>query len=290
VDLAYLSAHPETIDRLIEHQRIRTTPIHAGANSATHRLTLDDGTDLFAKSRLGNTTDTPADIFQIEARCLRWLGAVGAPVPAVIAVTTQVLVLEWIEPGEPQPAAAEHFGHELARLHQQPCAGFGAPWSGYLAGLPLPNQPLASWPEFYVERRCLPYLRMAFDAGTITQQQLSTVERTLNRIMTAGWPSEAPARIHGDLWGGNILFGADGHARLIDPAAYGGGRELDLACLALFPPPYLAQIMAGYQEAFPLLPGWEDRVKAHQLHMLLTHCVLFGHSYVSALLETCQRV
>ena len=44
--------------------------------------------------------------------------------------------------------------------------------------------------------------------------------------------ADKPARIHGDLWSGNVMWTADSgqsEAVLIDPAAHGGHREEDLA-------------------------------------------------------------
>ena len=95
--------------------------------------------------------------------------------------------------------------------------------------------------------------------------------------------AEPPARIHGDLWPGNVLWGADGRAWLVDPAAHGGHRETDLAQLALFGgAPELARILAGYQEIWPLADGWRERVPVHQLHLLLVHTALFGGGYRAA--------
>ena len=47
------------------------------------------------------------------------------------------------------------------------------------------------------------------------------------------------------LWSG-------GRGWLIDPAAHGGHRETDLAMLALFGAPFLARIIACYEEVTPL--------------------------------------
>jgi len=84
--------------------------------------------------------------------------------------------------------------------------------------------------------------------------------------------------VHGDLWWGNVLFGADGRAWLIDPSVHGGHPEEDLAMLGLFglvPD----RLRAAYQELAPLQPGWEDRVALFQLYPLLVHTVLFGGGY-----------
>jgi fructosamine-3-kinase len=66
---------------------------------------------------------------------------------------------------------------------------------------------------------------------------------------------------------------------LIDPAAYGGHRETDLAMLDLFGAPHLGRILAAYDEATPLAEGWRDRVALHQLYPLLAHAVMFGGGY-----------
>jgi fructosamine-3-kinase len=91
-------------------------------------------------------------------------------------------------------------------------------------------------------------------------------------------PTAEPARLHGDLWAGNVLWSANGPV-LVDPAAHGGHRETDLAMLALFGLPHLGRVLAAYDEAWPLDEGWRDRVPLHQLHPLLVHAALFGGGY-----------
>ena len=104
------------------------------------------------------------------------------------------------------------------------------------------------------------------------------IERVCERLPELAGPAEPPARLHGDLWSGNVLWSSDG-AWLIDPAAHGGHRETDLAMLALFGCPHLDTVLAAYDEAAPLAAGWRDRVPLHQLFPLLVHVVLFGRGY-----------
>ena len=91
-------------------------------------------------------------------------------------------------------------------------------------------------------------------------------------------PEEGPARLHGDLWSGNVLWAVDA-AWLVDPAAHGGHRETDLAMLALFGLPYLDRVLLAYDDAAPLADGWRERAPLHQLWPLLVHAVLFGDAY-----------
>jgi fructosamine-3-kinase len=121
-------------------------------------------------------------------------------------------------------------------------------------------------------------------ADAADQAALSPADRGNIGALCARLPGllgapEPPARLHGDLWGGNILWAAAGPALFIDPAAHGGHRETDLAMLALFGAPHLDDIVASYQSVSPLAAGWQDRVALHQVHPLLVHAALFGGGY-----------
>jgi fructosamine-3-kinase len=285
MDLAYLRAHPEHLPTFLTHQRIRETPVTGGDICAASRLTLDDGHSIFAKSwpeRAGRPV--PPGFFAAEAAGLRWLReAEAVAVPEVLVALPELLALDWIEPGEPTPEAAERFGRELAGLHRAGAPAFGADWPGYIGALPQDNAPAPGpWSTWFAQRRLLPYLRMSVDGGALTAAETGPVEELMSRIGEFGG-DEPPARTHGDLWPGNLLWGADERVWLVDPAAHGGHRETDLAQLALFGgPPHLARIMAAYREAWPLADGWRERVPLHQLQLLLVHTALFGPAYRDA--------
>jgi fructosamine-3-kinase len=285
VDIAYLRAHPTQVETFLTHQRIRTTPVPGGDICAAQRLTLDDGTDLFAKT----VPDPPPGFFAAEARGLRWLADGGAPVPEVLAVSDTILVLAWVEPGTPTTAGAEDLGRALAGVHAAGAETFGASWDGFIGTLPLDNAASATWPEFYGERRLRPYVRRAADRGAMSAGEVRMLDRLIDRLPDLAGPVEPPARIHGDLWGGNVHHDARGRAWLIDPAAHGGHRETDLAMLRLFGAPHLDRMLAAYAEAAPPADGWEERVGLHQLHPLLTHAALFGGSYGAQAAAVAER-
>ncbi|HLM90409.1 MAG TPA: fructosamine kinase family protein [Streptosporangiaceae bacterium] len=221
-----------------------------------------------------------AAAFAAEANGLRWLAEASAvPVPEVLAVSPEALVISMIPAGRATPEAAFGFGTDLARLHAAGAAGFGAPWPGFIASLPLDNtQDAGEWPQWYARRRLLPFLSRAVDAGTLRADDARLVEAVIDRIGSLAGPAEPPSRIHGDCWAGNVLW-SRGRGWLIDPAAHGGHRETDLAMLALFGAPHLDRILAGYNDTVPLAAGWRSRIPLHQLHPLLVHACLFGASY-----------
>jgi fructosamine-3-kinase len=237
---------------------------------------------LFVKKRAG----APADFFTAEAAGLDFIRVPGGPpVPAVHVADAQELVLDRIPAGPPDKDAAGEFGRRLAALHKAGADTFGAPAPGYIGPLPLDNTPADDWPTFYAERRLLPFL-----VGLDSDLQ-AAVTRVIDHLPGLAGPPEPPARIHGDLWSGNVIWAADGQVWLVDAAAaHGGHRETDLAMLALFGAPFLDDIVASYEEATPLAAGWRDRVPLHQLHPLLVHAQLFGTSYAARALRTARMI
>lgn len=255
---------------------VSTTPVAGGDICTATRLRLTDGRGAMIKTR----PHAPAGFFPREAEGLQWLAeAGGAKVPTVLAVAEDCLVVDWVEPGKPTPDVAERFGRDLATTHRAGADTFGAVKDGFIGLAPLPNRPLPTWPEFFASRRVMPYVRAAVDRQALTVEQATTIETAMRRIHDLAGPAEPPARIHGDLWSGNLVWGSDGDVWIIDPAAHGGHRETDLAMLSLFGAPHLQRILDAYAEAYPLAEGWHDRLPLHQLHPLLVHAVLFGGTY-----------
>lgn len=281
MDLAYLRAHPGHLSTFLHHQRIRTTPVAGGSICSAERLTLDDGNDVFVKTH----PHPQPGFFETEAEGLDWLRvADGAPVPEVLAVDGTMLALEWIPTGDPDPVAAERFGRELATTHRAGAPAFGAEHDGFLGALPLDNTTGRRWPRWFAEHRLRPYLRRSVDNGALTGTDAAHVEMVLDRIEALAGPDEPPARTHGDLWPGNLVW-SPGRVWLVDPAAHGGNRETDVAMLHLWGgAPHLDRIVAGYQEEWPLADGWRARIPLHQLHLLLAHTAMFGASYRSDVL------
>ncbi|WP_067467108.1 fructosamine kinase family protein [Actinomadura macra] len=246
-----------------------------------HRARVADGREVFVKAAHDRT-----GVFAAEAAGLRWLAEAGPgmPVPDVLAVDGQTLVLPWLPSAPPTAEIAERFGRELAALHTgaRPEA-YGAPWEGFIADLPLDNTPdRRGWPAWYAERRLDPFLRRA--SRHLSSADLRLVERVIAGIGELAGPPEPPSRVHGDLWSGNVLW-TDARALVIDPAAHGGHRETDLAMMALFGTPHLDRVLAAYDETAPLADGWRQRVPLHQLHPLLVHLELYGGSYRSSVVE-----
>lgn len=259
--------------RVVGVERIR-----GGDIGEAWRVDTDDGR-LFVKTH----RHPPPTLFPTEAAGLRWLAAADAlPVPTVVAVTRELLALEWIEPGARTTEGSEALGHGLAALHRAGADGFGGPDRatkvGHIGEVPVPDGRTDDRVTFLLERRWRPlaWRALADDAvEPAVEHLLDIVAPMLDELLG---PVEPPARVHGDLWSGNVHWAADGRPWVVDPAAHGGFRETDLAMLELFGG-LDATTLAAYEEAFPLPDGWRDRVRLHQLTPLLVHAILFGGEY-----------
>ncbi|MEX0790415.1 MAG: fructosamine kinase family protein, partial [Actinomycetota bacterium] len=191
---------------------------------AAYEVRLAGGGRVVAKSH-----EEPNAV-RAEAASLLWLAAPAVvPIPRLLAENARWLVTDLIRPGSPERRAAEELGRGLARLHAAGAPAFGSPPEGGPAdasiGLaPMHNSACATWPEFYGSYRIEPYLRTALDRGSIGLRDAAVFRQVIDRLDEIAGPPETPARLHGDLWSGNVLWGSDGRAWLIDPAAHGGHR------------------------------------------------------------------
>ncbi len=247
-------------------------PIGGGSINDAYDAVLADGRRAFVKTR----DDAAPGEYAAEAAGLRWLADGGALVSAILEVTDAYLALEWLETGPLGAEAEEELGRRLAEVHRAGAERFGATaHDGPLRVGPieLATDAAADWPAFYAERLLAPLL----DRAGLSAAGRAAVERVCERLPDLAGPPEPPARLHGDLWSGNVLA-SGGRPYLIDPAAYGGHREVDLAMLRLFGSPG-PRLVAAYEEVAPLAPGHEERVALYQLFPLLVHAALFGGGY-----------
>jgi fructosamine-3-kinase len=251
--------------------------VAGGDINDAHEMALADGRVVFVKSNRG----ADPTMFAAEARGLAWLAQARAlRVPQVLAVGETFLVLERISPARRPPDFDERLGRDLAALHRFGAPGFGLDHDNFIGRLPQSNTPAASWPDFYRSRRLEPQLRLARDAGLCSSAMARGFDRLFAVLDERVGPAEPPARLHGDRWGGNVIVDRTGAGCLIDPAVYGGHREIDLAMMRLFGG-FGHHVFAAYEEAWPLSPGHEERVPLYQLYFLMVHVNLFGGPYVA---------
>jgi fructosamine-3-kinase len=262
--------------------------ISGGSINRVHMASTASGERIVVKTNVSG----PAGMFGLEAHGLDWLRVSRGPrVPTVLAVSDgdpAFIALEYIPSGERSAATDATVGRRIAALHRSGAPGFGLDRDNLLATIAQPNAKLATWHDFLVERRLLPFTKIASDAGHFPDSLQRAIGHLANQCSDLVGPEEPPSRLHGDLWSGNLLVDDTGAPVVIDPAVYGGHREIDLAMMRLFGG-FGPAVFDAYGEAFPLADGVEDRVALNQVVPLLAQLILFGATYVPQLTAAVGR-
>jgi fructosamine-3-kinase len=239
-----------------------------------------------------NDADAFPNMFALEAEGLEALReASSICVPQVLKAGRygrhQYLLLSWIEAGKPAPDAMEKFGTALALMHQQPQQAFGWHSDNYIGSLKQRNAWQDNWSSFYGSQRIMPLIHMLYGGGLVGTHHVEQSEHFCRRLDQL-FPQESPSLLHGDLWSGNYMIADNGYACFYDPAVYCGHREMDIGMTKLFGG-FDQKFYSAYNEAYPLQPGWQQRLPIAQLHPLLVHAVLFGGHYVQQALGIIQQ-
>jgi len=253
-----------------------------GGGSINRAFRLDGGGQRFfvklnSAGRLGMFEAERAGLMELAA-------AMSVRVPLPICCGSDALfswiVLEHLELGDSTDELAG-LGAQLALLHRRTAANFGWNRDNTIGSTPQHNEWGSNWIVFLRKHRIGFQLQLAQRNGYRGRLQSSgeTLLAGLDAFF-AGYRPEA-SLLHGDLWSGNAAVLADGEPAIFDPAVYYGDREADLAMTELFggfPPAFYR----GYDDAWPLDPGYRIRKRLYNLYHLLNHLNLFGGSYLAA--------
>lgn len=274
--------------------------VYGGDINDAWELRLSGGQRIFMKTNQIKN----ARFFETEQRgleAMRSTGAIGVPDLLGTGIDRQrdfsFLLLDYIDSAPKIRDYWEVFGRQLAQMHRADCMDFvrthppeeqpsaveetryGFVEDNYIGATVQKNTPKARWTDFYRDCRLLPQIRMAeryFNPGLRRK-----LDRFLGHLDDYIREPEFPSLVHGDLWGGNVLCGGDGRAWLIDPAAYVGDFETDLAMTELFGR-FPQGFYDAYHEVNPIDPGYRERKRLYQLYHLLNHLNLFGGSYLGS--------
>jgi len=269
-------------------QLLSSIPLGGGSINEVYRLKSVQG-DFCLKF---NRSDSFPKMFQAEALGLKLLSGPGViRVPEVICCQSlsdySFLMLEYITSSKPISCFFEDFGHKLARLHKNRSELYGLDYNNYMGSLRQNNCFHSSWVDFFINERLDKQVQLASRKGLLSgplEKQFERLYAQLDELL----PEEPPCLVHGDLWSGNFMVSENGEICLIDPAVYYGNREVDLAMSTLFGG-FSPDFYTSYEEEYPLIPGWKDRLELYNLYPLLIHLNLFGSGYLGSILKVLQR-
>ena len=264
------------LKNILGQQPVRCVRLTGGCVADVYCADFGDGERFVVKVGLAG------DVLAQEGEMLKYLSAHSTlPVPKVFYNSDDLLVMDYIEGGDPiTTVAQEHAADLLAALHNVTMSSFGFQNHTVIGGLQQPNPWTQDWVEFFREQRLLYMAVQAVKSGHLAQSLLVRIEELsthLDRWLSA--PAQA-SLIHGDMWSGNVLCKENRIAGLVDPAIYYGDPEIELAFSTLFHT-FQEPFFSRYQEHRPLSPGFfEERRYIYNLYPLLVHLRLFGGSYV----------
>ena len=271
----------------------RRVPVSGGDINRAYALELSDGNRIFMKSNRKEN----ADFFRAESEGLAAIRKTGAVrVPEVIAAGTgedgAFLLLEYIDSGTGGRQSSEELGSGLARMHMYNTCGFvsggrfGFAKDNYIGAGEQTNTPKETWTEFFLDCRLVPQFDRA--AAYFSREEHKTIDCFLNHIDRYLAEPEYPSLLHGDLWGGNYMTDKAGHPWLIDPAAYVGHAEADLAMTELFGG-FDKIFYDAYRSTAGIDSGYRDRKDLYNLYHLLNHLNLFGGGYLYSVKSIISR-
>ncbi|GGF21365.1 aminoglycoside phosphotransferase [Halobacillus andaensis] len=188
-----------------------------------------------------------------------------------------MIALEWIE-GKESAQSSEILGQKLARMHQHTSNHYGFGNPTFVGELDQPNDWKESWVEYYRENRLRHQYKLALKNGRLGTQRREKLEKLIYQLERFIPASPSASLLHGDLWGGNYLTGADGEPYLIDPSILYGDPSFELAFTELFGG-FSSSFYAAYEQISPLRSDYEEVKPVYQLFYLLVHLNLFGESY-----------
>jgi fructosamine-3-kinase len=219
-------------------------------------------------------------MFEAEALGLQQLAATGTlrvpqPICQGIAQDSCYLVLEWLDLGG--GSSSRELGRQLAQMHQFPGAtAFGWTCDNTIGSTPQINTWMRDWAAFFGQQR----IGYQFELARRNGGRFANADRLLTSIPDLLAHHPRPSLVHGDLWSGNAAVTTAGEPVIFDPAVYWADREVDLAMTELFGG-FGPTFWQGYEEVWPVDPGYAQRRPLYNLYHVLNHFNLFGGSYES---------
>jgi fructosamine-3-kinase len=278
----------EAISTKLKLQTKRFEPVAGGCINYGGKLVANGGIYFI---KWNDSRKFPA-MFEAEAKGLELLSGIKAiRIPMVVANDEadklQYILMEFIDAANRQKNYWRLLGERLAVLHKNTANQFGLDHNNYIGSLHQYNSESENWIDFFVNQRLRVQLDLAIRNRFVDNALVEAFENLFEKFNEL-LPAESPSLLHGDLWSGNLIIDNRGEPCLIDPAAYYGHREIELAFTRLFGG-FDSEFYDSYQCVFPTIKGFENRVEVYNLYPLLVHLNLFGRSYLPSIKNIVNR-
>ncbi|MEL6911249.1 MAG: fructosamine kinase family protein [Cyanobacteria bacterium J06643_13] len=221
------------------------------------------------------------EMFAAEALGVKQMSAtqtITVPQPLCwgTAGNSSYIVLQWLDLARGDDRSWTAMGHQLAALHREGTnENFGWSQNNTIGSTPQINTWMSNWADFFAQQRIGYQLKLAQRRGGSFPELNRVVDAVRDKLADR---KPQPSLVHGDLWSGNAAIAADGSPVIFDPATYYGDRETDIAMTELFGG-FPSAFYRGYNEAWQLDDGYQQRKNVYNLYHVLNHFNLFGGGY-----------
>ena len=197
--------------------------------------------------------------------------------------------MDWINHNSQNDSYTEKdFAIKLSQIHSTKGKMFGYDFNTPIGGIEQNCNYEESWINFYKTKR----LQMVYDLinrkNPMPSNINSGIEKIINNIEKYIPESNNPSLIHGDLWGGNILYDKGKLAGLIDPAIQYADIEFELSYLKFFNT--VSNIFFDcYHSHIEIDKGFNERSGIYELYHALLNVHLWDRSYINIVNKILER-
>ena len=216
------------------------------------------------------------EMFAAEALGLKQMyetQTITVPQPICWGTTgnSSYIVLQWLNLASGTNDSWAEMGRQLAAMHRQGTNNsFGFEVNNTIGSTPQINSWMDNWAKFFAEQRIGYQLKLAQRNGGNFPDTNKIINAVRDKLA-----NRQPEASIAELAEG-IAF--DGAPVIFDPATYYGDRETDLAMTELFGG-FPSAFYHGYNEAWQLDRGYQQRKSIYNLYHVLNHFNLFGGGY-----------
>lgn len=286
-ELQQAIAHSLNVHSSYSANNLNIQPIGGGSINDTYRIMVQNDHYIFCK--VNSATNFP-HLFRQESRGLFLIEQqmiIGTPkvIDILEMNDQQILLLEWIKPGERTLSFWKKFGSRLAQMHKVTNEFFGLNDNNYMGSVTQNNMPANNWIDFFRNQRLQPLVEHCSQHHLLPYEYLKLFDNLYQHLPSIFDADQRPALVHGDLWSGNFMCSEASEPILIDPAVYFGHPSVDLGMSTLFGG-FHPSFYEAYNHYQPLPSNYHEQWQICNLYPLLIHLRLFGSSYLPSILQT----
>ena len=169
---------------------------------------------------------------------------------------------------------------EILKIHSINNKNYGFEFDSQIGGLKQNNTYNSNWINFFGEQRLNMIFELINKTDSMPKDTNKLIEKLLRNLEERIPKNPKPSLLHGDLWGGNILFHNNKFAGFIDPGIYFGHNELELAYLTWFK--YVDDTFLNiYSDTISLHDDYLEYEPIYQIYFSLLNVFLWNRDYIA---------